>query len=245
MPLLYPARRETRRLHDEMTQPRFAPIQYEDEVRPGYRLAPPVRWVADRPADYTGQPTRFRHGEGVHGPDQGYALLLAERIVDRLVLASGEHLGDVVTACVAIALRRAAIFGRAPVLADLEVAYGLLGYLSDAPAALVSARGVSSSTGQSMTTGRFAISLRGRQKRCCANRRQRSRARRKDGARSTDSITARQRTRLSEVESCGVAGRGSPSRRAPVTSGGTPSRSGNSQIDPRQIRSSLGILEAL
>ena len=123
-----------------MTQPRFAPIQYEDEVRPGYRLAPPVRWVADRPADYTGQPTRFRHGEGVHGPDQGYALLLAERIVDRLVLASGEHLGDVVTACVAIALRRAAIFGRAPVLADLEVAYGLLGYLSDAPAALVSAR---------------------------------------------------------------------------------------------------------
>ena len=123
-----------------MTQPRFAPIQYYDEVRPGYRLAPPERWVADRPADFTGQPTRFRRGEGVPGPDQGYALLLAERVSDRLVLAPGEHLGDVVSACVAIALRRAAIFGRAPVLADLEVAFGLLGYLYDAPAALVSPR---------------------------------------------------------------------------------------------------------
>ncbi len=123
-----------------MTQPRFAPIQYEDEVRGGYQLSPPERWVAKRPADYTGQPTTFRRGEGVPGPDQGYALLLADRIADRLVLASGEHRSDVVSAGVAIALRRAAIFGRAPVLADLEVAFGVLGYLHSAPAALVAAR---------------------------------------------------------------------------------------------------------
>ncbi|MGA8296847.1 MAG: hypothetical protein WB770_07370 [Acidimicrobiales bacterium] len=123
-----------------MTQPRFAPIQYEDEVRPGYRLSPPKRWLANRPADFTGQPTRLVPGGGVPGPDQGYALLLAERIADRLVLANGEHREDVVIAGVAIALRRAAIFGRAPVLADLEVSFGLLGYLFDAPAALVRAR---------------------------------------------------------------------------------------------------------
>lgn len=123
-----------------MTQPRFAPIQYEDEVRPTYALAPPERWVARRPADYPGQPAQFRRGEGVPGPDQGYALLLAGRIADRLVLAAGEHRDDVVSAGVAIALHRAAIFGRAPVLADLEVAFGLLGYLSRAPAALIDAR---------------------------------------------------------------------------------------------------------
>jgi hypothetical protein len=123
-----------------MTQPRFAPIQYEDEVRPAYRLSSPERWLATRPADYSGRPTRFRRGEGVPGPDQGYALLLAERIADRLELAPGEDRGDAVAAGVGIALRRAAIFGRAPVLGDLEVAFGLLGYLSNAPLALVRAR---------------------------------------------------------------------------------------------------------
>jgi hypothetical protein len=123
-----------------VTQPRFAPIQYEDEVRPGYHLSPPERWVANRPADFSGEPTPLRRGGGVPGPDQGYAYLLAERISDRLVLAPGEHREDVVAAGVAIALRRAAIFGRAPVLADLEVAFGLLGYLADASAALVRAR---------------------------------------------------------------------------------------------------------
>lgn len=123
-----------------MTQPRFAPIQYEDEVRPSYRLSTPGRWFAKRPADFSGQPTSFRRGEGIPGPDQGYALLLAERIADRLVLVPGEHRSDVVSAGVAIALRRASIFGRAPVLADLEVGFGLLGYLSRAPSALVGAR---------------------------------------------------------------------------------------------------------
>lgn len=123
-----------------MTQPRFAPIQYEDEVRPSYHLSPPERWVADRPADFSGEPTTVRRGEGVPGPDQGYAYLLAERMTDRLVLEAGEHREDVVAAGVAVALRRAAIFGRAPVLADLEVAFGLLGYLGEAPAELVRAR---------------------------------------------------------------------------------------------------------
>jgi hypothetical protein len=123
-----------------VTQPRFAPILYEDEVRPGYQLSAPERWIANRPADYPGRPTPFRRGEGVPGPDQGYALLLAERIADRLVLAPGEHRSDVVSAGVAVALRRAATYGRAPVLADLEVVFGLLGYLSRAPGALVTAR---------------------------------------------------------------------------------------------------------
>ena len=187
-----------------MTQPR-SPIEYEDEVRPGYRLAPSVRWVADRPADYTGQPTRFRHGEGVHGPDQGYALLLAERIVDRLVLAVGRaprRRRNCLCRNRVCGAWRSSVVPRCSPISRWRTDSSVI---SPTPRRRSSARGVSSSTGQSMTTGRFAISLRGRQKRCCANRRQRSRARRKDGARSTDSITARQRTRLPRVHAASPA----------------------------------------
>ena len=120
-----------------MTQPKFAPIQYEDEVRPSYHLAPPERWLPDRPADFRPGPLPSGKGSGVPGPDQGYALLLAERIKDRIVLTPGERRDDVLAGAVAIALRRAALFGRAPVLADLELALGLFGYLSAAPDELV------------------------------------------------------------------------------------------------------------
>lgn len=123
-----------------MTQPKFAPIQYEDEVRPSYRLAPPSRWTADRPADFKPGPRPSSAGSGIPGPDQGYVLLLAERIADRILLAPGEHVDDVIDGAAAIALGRAAVFGRAPVLVDLEFALRLFGYLSKAPEELVRLR---------------------------------------------------------------------------------------------------------
>jgi hypothetical protein len=123
-----------------MTQPKFRPIEYEDEVRPSYHLAPPPRWRADRPADFRPGPVRSTKGSGVPGPDQGYALLLAERLVDRMVLTEGEYLDDVIIGGVVIALRRAALFGRAPVLGDIELALTIFGYLGEAPAELVSFR---------------------------------------------------------------------------------------------------------
>ena len=123
-----------------MTQPKFAPIQYEDEVRPSYHLAPPSRWVADRPADFRAGPRPDGKASGIPGPDQGYVLLLAERIAPRIVLSDGEHRDDVVAGAVGLALRRASLFGRAPVLPDLEVALRLFGYLEQPPAELVSFR---------------------------------------------------------------------------------------------------------
>ncbi|HLI15395.1 MAG TPA: hypothetical protein VKV23_04995 [Acidimicrobiales bacterium] len=123
-----------------MTQPKFAPILVEDEVRPTTRLAPPRPWTFHRPAEVLPARPPWRRGGGVPGPDQGYALRLARRLEDRLVLEPGEHREDVVAGIVAIAMRRAARAGRAPVLADLELAAELFGFLSDAPSDLVEHR---------------------------------------------------------------------------------------------------------
>lgn len=98
-------------------------------------VSPPRRpqpWVADRPAELTnGQPTGA--GLGIPGPDQGYALRLARRFEDQLQLQPGEKLEDAIVGCVGVALKRAAIFGRAPVATDLEVAFRLFGYLTPSP----------------------------------------------------------------------------------------------------------------
>ena len=72
-------------------------------------------------------------GLGVPGPDQGYALRLARRFEDRLVLSPGEDMEDVVVGCVGVALKRAALFGRAPVSADVEIAFRVFGFMPPAP----------------------------------------------------------------------------------------------------------------
>ena len=116
-----------------MAAPDYVPN--ETAVADRYYVSPPRRpqpWVADRPGELTeGQPVGA--GLGVPGPDQGYALRLARRFEDRLVLGSGEHMEDVVAGCVGVALRRAASFGRAPVAVDLEVAFRVFGFLPPAP----------------------------------------------------------------------------------------------------------------
>lgn len=123
-----------------MPQPEYVPIRAADEVRPVERLPAPRRWRPDRPADL-GPGARSRgRGLGVPGPDQGYGLLLAHRFSDRLELAPGESEHDALAAGTAVALKRAALFGRAPVTADLELAFSLLGYLGEAPEDLVEAR---------------------------------------------------------------------------------------------------------
>ncbi|MCY4036512.1 MAG: hypothetical protein OXF64_03530 [bacterium] len=97
-------------------------------------VSPPRRpqpWMADRPAELSdGQPVGA--GLGVPGPDQGYALRLARRFEAELLLGAGEQAADAVAGCVGVALRRAALFGRAPVTADLEVAFRVFGFLPPA-----------------------------------------------------------------------------------------------------------------
>lgn len=79
-------------------------------------------------------------GLGNQGPDQGYALKLVQRFAGRLVLMPGEREDDALAGCCAVALRRASIFGRAPVIHDLRLALELFGFLSEADSELVAWR---------------------------------------------------------------------------------------------------------
>jgi hypothetical protein len=124
-----------------MTQPSYVPIVEADQVRPAYRLRTPLPWRADRVADLRtpGQP-RGRE-LGVPGPDQGYALLLAQRLFEeRLQLTPGITAEDALIGASAVAAARAALFGRAPVARDVEMALTLFGFLGNAPEDLIAWR---------------------------------------------------------------------------------------------------------
>lgn len=124
-----------------MGAPEFVPVPpairalaYES---PDYVPSP---WRAARPAELAGRQPAGRR-LGYQGPDQGYALTIAERFRDRLVLGAGEHADDALAGAVAIATRRASLFGRGPVVHDVELALTIWGFLdASAPAELVAAR---------------------------------------------------------------------------------------------------------
>lgn len=122
-----------------MAAPKYAPNPVLDEVRT--YASPdvvPAPWSPDRPGDLdAGQPTGERLG--YQGPDQGYALSLARRFEGRL------HVGeltvdDAVRGCLNIALKRASMFGRAPVIHDLTIAFTMWGFLDPQPPADLVAR---------------------------------------------------------------------------------------------------------
>ena len=96
--------------------------------------------MADRPGEVVGSEASAGPGLGYQGPDQGYALKLAQRFVGRLVLAAGEREDDALAGCVAVALRRASMFGRAPVMQDVRLALELFGFLDEADAELMAWR---------------------------------------------------------------------------------------------------------
>ena len=123
-----------------MAQPEYVPLQAGDRVRPAERLPAHPGWRQDRPAELKGPELPKGHRFGSPGPDQGYGLSLAERFHGRLELAPGEEEHDVVQGCLGVGLRRASMFGRAPVIFDMELAYTLYGYLGGAPADLVAFR---------------------------------------------------------------------------------------------------------
>ncbi len=123
-----------------MAAPDYVPTDPTNKVR--RYSSPPSRkrsWVADRPGDLAaGQPegTRF----GTQGPDQGYAYKLVNHFDGML------HLGqlakdDVVSGCVAIAMKRSGLFGRGPIIHDLTAAFSVYGFLNqDAEPELVEMR---------------------------------------------------------------------------------------------------------
>jgi len=116
-----------------MAAPEYVPTDPLARVR-AYRSSPrrPESWVADRPGEITGgQPRGDRFG--APGPDLGFALKIARTFDGRLHLAEGEGHHDVVEGCVAVAMKRASLFGRAPVVHDLAVAFTVWGYLDATP----------------------------------------------------------------------------------------------------------------
>jgi len=99
-------------------------------LAPGVRMPPAQSWHATRPGDLeAGQPTGALLGRP--GPNVGYALSLAARLRDKLVLALHESIDDAIAVIGELAMKRAASFGRGPVLHDIEVAASLLGYVGD------------------------------------------------------------------------------------------------------------------
>lgn len=112
-----------------MTQPKYAPILIEDEVRPAAKLDVPRPWSPHRPSELRAGPRSFGGAGGAPGPDQGYALRLAQIAGERVVLGEGERLDDALSAAVVVGLGRASAFGRAPVLKDLEFGLAAFGFL--------------------------------------------------------------------------------------------------------------------
>jgi hypothetical protein len=115
----------------------FVPERLEDEPRqepnlpPGVKMPAARQWVANRPGDLpAGQPMGKLLGSP--GPNVGYALTLANRVRDQLTLAPHEHRDDAIAVVADIAMRRAALFGRAPVMPDVDFAIQILAYRGDA-----------------------------------------------------------------------------------------------------------------
>lgn len=116
-----------------MAAPRFAPTSPVDDA-PSYSSPDhvPDRWMPDRPGEIRGsQPQGGRLG--YQGPDQGYALTLAEALRPTLQLPPDERVDDAIGGCLGIALRRASMFGRAPVVHDLTIAFTIWGFLDPSP----------------------------------------------------------------------------------------------------------------
>jgi hypothetical protein len=99
----------------------------QQNLPPGVAYPPAKSWEPTRPGDIP-----LGEGEGrlrgAPGPNIGYAYTLANRVKDRLKLAPHEYLGDAIAVVAEIAARRAASYGRAPVIRDVEFAASLLGY---------------------------------------------------------------------------------------------------------------------
>ena len=122
-----------------MAAPDYVPVTQGDRPRKALDTPGHDGWTATRPGELTGRQPSGRL-VGNQGPDQGYALTLAGRFHGRLVLTESEDEHDVVAGCIGVAMARASLFGRAPVVYDLELAFGLWGYLDPAPADLVEFR---------------------------------------------------------------------------------------------------------
>ena len=127
--------------------PEYVPHSLKDLPRRGIPLPAPESWVpkdqghlGPRAGDL-GPAQPVGHKFGYPGPDQGYALKLARVFENRLRLRSGEAAEDALAGAVLVALKRASLFGRAPVIHDLDIALTVWGFLDAVPDDLAQIRG--------------------------------------------------------------------------------------------------------
>lgn len=121
----------------------YVPVPLDEKPRqqqnfaPGVHMPPARGWEADRPGDEVAETDAVPGGlAGSPGPNVGFALTLASRAKDRLRLEPHEHTEDAVAAVAEIAMKRAATFGRAPTVVDIDVAIEVLGYAAPATEAV-------------------------------------------------------------------------------------------------------------
>lgn len=125
----------------------YVPVPLDETPRqqqnfaPGVHMPPARSWEPGRPGDEAAETDALPAGlAGTPGPNVGFALTLASRAKDRLRLEPNEHTDDAVAAVAEIAMKRAAGFGRAPTVVDIDVAIELLGYGAPATGAIGSWR---------------------------------------------------------------------------------------------------------
>ncbi len=123
-----------------MTQPDYVPILDRESVRVFWSQPVPDRKRVERKAELSRPDQHKGLRRGNPGPDQGYALLLAVDLEGTLQLAEHEHESDAIAAVVALGMKRASLFGRAPIKADLEVAAVLLGFRGGADEEMLAQR---------------------------------------------------------------------------------------------------------
>jgi hypothetical protein len=99
----------------------------QQNLPPGVAYPPAKSWTPTRPGD---APVGRARGplRGDPGPNIGWAYTLVNRVKDRFKLARGEYVGDAAAVVAEVASRRAASYGRAPVIRDVEVAATVFGY---------------------------------------------------------------------------------------------------------------------
>ncbi len=115
-----------------MAQPNFAPIKSDNKVSEIQKLNSPNEWKSVRPGELKNKVNLEKKSRfGNPGPDQGYAMVLFKRFTDDIRLSKEEDIHDVQAGVVAIAMKRAAIFGRAPVNKDIEFALNKFDFLKD------------------------------------------------------------------------------------------------------------------
>ena len=105
-------------------------LEISDLPRPTSHPAPPRRWRPSRPGDLAGpEEVPVGGAYGSTGPDSGYAHRLVRGRPLQLAAAERSHNAEAAVAVVAGA--RAATFGRAPTIEDVEHAALVLGYDAD------------------------------------------------------------------------------------------------------------------